>query len=150
LRNKKITPKVIQYTPKEEEDPAIIDLERAVELRRKNGVDYVVIGTILEAEATSSSSGIDRITVLGQSVGSSVRAVTATITIQGDLVSVKNGKLVESIRTTGNRTESSVSADVSTEWGSVNSDSSADNNTPNAKALRDAVEKLVKETTAML
>jgi hypothetical protein len=84
--------------------------------------------------------------VFGQRVGSNLRTVSATITIQGDLLSVKEGKLVESFRTSGSNTDASVGANVSTRWGSVNTDNNSDNS-PNAKALREAVEKLVEEMT---
>jgi curli biogenesis system outer membrane secretion channel CsgG len=146
LKNKKIIPKFIQYTPQEDE-PTTVDFEKALELGKKNGVDYVVIGTILEADASSSSSGVGGIEVLGQSVGSSLSTVSASVTIQGDLISVKEGKLVDSFRTSGSKTDSSVGADVSTEWGNVNSERESGNNTPNAKALRQAVERLVRDMT---
>ncbi len=149
LKNKKVTPKFVQYKPKEDE-PATVDMDKAIELGKKNGLDYVVIGTILEADASSSSSGVGGIEVLGQSVGSSLRTVSATITLQGDLISVKDGKLIESFRTSGSKTDHSVGADVSTEWGSVNSDKSSGDTSPNAKALREAVEKLVEEMTEKL
>jgi curli biogenesis system outer membrane secretion channel CsgG len=150
LKDQRITPKFIQYKPKDEEESSTVDLEKAIELGKKNGVEYVLIGTILEAEATSSASGIGGISVAGQSLGSSLRTVKATITIQGDLISVKQAKQIGSYRTTGNRTERSVGADVSTSWGSLNTDRNADYNSPNAKALREAVEKLVKEVSAKL
>jgi len=149
LKDKKVLPKFIAYKPGEEES-ATIDVEKAIELGKKNGVDYVVIGTILEAESNSSSSGVGGISILGQSVGSSLRTVTATITIQGDLISIKKGELVESFRESGSKTDPSVGADVSTEWGSLNSDQNAGGNTPNAQALREAVEKLVEEMTDKL
>ena len=149
LKNKAITPKFIQYKPAEGE-ATTVDVDKAIELGKKNGVDYVVIGTILEAEANSSSSGVGGISILGQSVGSSVRTVSATITIQGDLVSVKEGKLLESFRSSGSKTDASVGADVSTEWGSLNSDNQSGNNSPNAKALREAVEDLVDQMTKKL
>jgi curli biogenesis system outer membrane secretion channel CsgG len=149
LQNKKFTPKFIQFKPKEDET-ASIDLDKALELGKKNNVDFVVIGTILEADATSSSSGVGGISVFDQSVGSSLRTVSATITIQGDLISVKDGKLIESFRTSGSKTDHSVGTDVSTEWGSLNTDKESGNNTPNAKALREAVEKLVEEMSEKL
>jgi curli biogenesis system outer membrane secretion channel CsgG len=148
LKNKTITPKFIQYKPANDE-ASTIDVDKAIELGKKNGVDFVVIGTILEAEASSSSSGVGGIHVLGQSLGSSVRTVSATITIQGDLISVKDGKLIESFRANGSKTDASVGADVSTQWGSLNSDKQADNS-PNAKALREAVEDLVEQMTEKL
>jgi len=143
LKNKKFIPKFIQVSKSEE--PAPVDLDKAVELGKKNGVAYVVIGTILEAEVNKSSSGIGGISVLGQSLGTSLQTVTASVVIQGDLISVSTGTLVESFRASGSKTDRSVSADVSTEWGSINSDKDAGGNTPNAQALRKAVEDLVKQ-----
>ncbi len=149
LKDKKFLPKFIQYKPKEDES-ATVDVEKAVALGKKNGVDYIVIGTILEAEANSSSSGVGGISVLGQHLGSSLRTVTATITLQGDLISVGKGELVESFRTDGSKTDHSVGADVNTKWGNVNSDTQEGRNTPNAAALREAVEKLVEEMSGKL
>ncbi len=148
LKNKTITPKFIPFKAKDGE-PMTVDVDKAIELGKKNGVDFVVIGTILEAEASSSSSGVGGISVFGQSVGSSLRTVSATITLQGDLISVKEGMLVESFRVDGSKTEASVGADVSTKWGSLNSDNASDTS-PNAKAMREAVEKLVNEMTDKL
>jgi hypothetical protein len=149
LKDKKYMPKFIAYKPGPDESTSI-DVEKAVELGKKNGVDYVVIGTILEAESNSSSSGLGGIQVLGQSVGSSLRTVSATITIQGDLLSVKKGEVMESFRETGSKTDPSVGADVSTEWGSLNSDQNSGGNSPNAQALREAVEKLVEDMSEKL
>jgi curli biogenesis system outer membrane secretion channel CsgG len=149
LKDQKITPKFIQYKPKEEES-ATVDVETAIQLGKKNGVEYVLIGTILEAEATSSSSGLGGISVAGQSLGSSLRTVKATITIQGDLISVSQGKQIGSFRTTGSKTDRSVGADVSTDFGSLNTDSNFDERAPTSKALREAVEKLVKEVSKQL
>jgi len=149
LKDKKFLPKFITYKPGEDESTSI-DVEKAIELGKKNGVEYVVIGTILEAESNSSSSGVGGISILGQSVGSSLRTVSATITIQGDLISVKKRELVESFRTSGSKTDPSVGADVSTEWGSLNSDQNSGGDTPNAKALREAVENLVEQMSEKL
>lgn len=144
LKNKKYVPKFIQVPKPKGEESTPVDLDKAVELGKKNGVDYVVIGTILEAEVSKSSSGIGGISVLGQSLGSTLRTVTASVVIQGDLISVSTGTLIESFRASGAKTDKSVGADVSTEWGSINSDKEDGGNTPNAQALREAVEDLVK------
>jgi curli biogenesis system outer membrane secretion channel CsgG len=149
LKNRKFLPKFVQYKPKEDESAAV-DVETAIALGRKSGVEFVVIGTILEADASSSSSGVGGIRVLGQSLGSSLRTVSAKITLQGDLISVKEGKVIESFRTEGSSTDASVGADVSTEWGRLDADSNKGSNSPNAKALREAVEKLVEEMTEKL
>jgi curli biogenesis system outer membrane secretion channel CsgG len=145
LKNKKYIPKFIQVPKPKADESTTIDLDRAVELGKKNGVAYVVIGTILEAEVSKGSSGLWGIRVMGQSLGSSLRTVTASLVIQGDLISVETGTLIESFRAGGSKTDNSVGANVSTEWGSVNSDKADGGNTPNAQALRAAVEDLVKQ-----
>jgi hypothetical protein len=145
LKNKKYVPKFIQIPKPKDEEPTPVDHDKAVEVGKKNGVAYVVIGTILEAEVSKSTNGIGGITVLGQSLGSTMRTVTASVVIQGDLISVSTGTLVESFRASGAKTDKSVAADVSTEWGSINSDKEEGGNTPNAQALREAVEGLVKQ-----
>jgi hypothetical protein len=72
------------------------------------------------------------------------------VTIQGDLISVSKGQLIQSFRETGSKTDNSAGADVSTEWGSLNSDQNGGGNTPNAQALHEAVEKLVREVSEKL
>jgi len=129
LKTKK--PKFIQIISAESE-AATIDVEKAVELGPKNGVDCVVVGTIPETESNSSTSGVGGINLLGQSAGSSLRTVSAPIAIQGDLINVKDGKLVESFRANGSQTDASVDADASTEWGSINSDKDGGGNSPTA------------------
>ena len=150
LKDQKFTPKLIQYKPKDEEESTTVDADKAMELGKKNGVEYVLAGTILEAESSSSSSGRGGVSILGQSVGSSLRTVKATITLQGELVSVKQGKQVGTFRVTGSKTDRSVGGEVSTEWTSVGSEGSVDSSAPTIKALRDAVEKLVKEVSKKL
>ena len=51
---------------------------------------------------------------------------------------------------TGSKTDRSVGGEVSTEWTSVGSEGSVDSSAPTIKALRDAVEKLVKEVSKKL
>jgi hypothetical protein len=145
LKNKKYVPKFIPVPKPKDGEPTAVDVDKAVELGKKNGVAYVVIGTILEAEVSKSSSGLGGIRVLGQSVGSSLRTVTASVIIQGDLISVSTGILIESFRASGSKTDNSVGADVSTQWGSINSDKEEGDKTPNAQALREAVEELVAQ-----
>lgn len=147
LKSKKLMPKFIAPEPAEGaegEDAGPIDVEAALALGRANGVDFVLIGTILEADVEESDSSIGGISLSKASVGSSLRKVKATITIQGDLLSVADGALVQSFEVKGDKTDSRVGADLSTNWGDYSSDSSSAN-TPNAKALREAVGSLVKQ-----
>jgi len=148
LRDKKYLPKFIRYQPQDGQ-PTTVDVETALEIGRKNGVDFVIIGTILEAESRSSSTGIGGISVMGQNLGTSARSVSSNITLQGDLISIKEGKLLESFRVDGSATERSLGANVSTEWGSFDGDA-AQNDSPTAKALREATECLVKEMSRFL
>jgi len=146
LKSKKLLPKFIVPETEEGyegEDTGLIDVEKALALARANGVDYVLIGTVLEADVEESESSIGGISFGKGSVGSSLRKVKATITIQGDLISVADGALVQSFEAKGDKTDSRVGADLSTDWGGYSSGSAAAN-TPNAKAVREAVESLVK------
>lgn len=147
LKSKKLMPKFIAPAAEEGEEagePGLIDIEKALELGRANQVDFVLIGTILEAGAEESDSSIGGISISKASVGSSLRKVKATIIIQGDLLSVADGTLVQSFEAKGEKTDSRVGADLSTDWGDYSSGSSSAD-TPNAKALREAVESLVKQ-----
>lgn len=147
LKSKKLLPKFIAPEPEEGyegEDTGLIDVEKALALARANGVDYVLIGTVLEAEVEESESSVGGISFGKGSVGSSLRKVKATITIQGDLISVADGALVQSFEAKGDKTDSRIGADLSTDWGDFGSGSTAAN-TPNAKAVREAVESLVKQ-----
>ncbi len=147
LKSKKLMPKFITYAPEEGEEgetPGLLDVEKAIALGRDNEVDLVLIGTILEAEAESSDSRIGGISFSKGSVGTSLRKVKATITIQGDLLSVADGSLIESFEVSGSKTDNRVGADLSTNWGDYSS-GSENSNSPNVKALREAVQKLVKK-----
>jgi curli biogenesis system outer membrane secretion channel CsgG len=149
LKEKRFMPKFIKYTPGENESQSV-DLEKAIAIGKKEGCEYVVIGTILEAESDVSKTGIGGVQVLGQRVGSSLNTVTASITIQADLISIKDEKLIESFRTSGSDTNSAVGADVSTHWGSFDADRDGTKDNPISKALREAVEDLVKELSAKI
>jgi curli biogenesis system outer membrane secretion channel CsgG len=147
LKSKKLLPKFLVPDPEEGaegEDAGLIDVEKALELGRANGVDFVLIGTILEADVEESDSSIGGISFSKGSVGTSLRKVKATISIQGDLLAVADGALVQSCEAKGDKTDSRVGADLSTNWGDYSSGSSSEN-TPNAKAMREAVASLVKQ-----
>lgn len=147
LKSKKLLPKFIVPDPgegAEGEGTGLIDVEKALELGRANGVDFVLIGTILEADVEESDSSVGGISFSKASVGSSLRKVKATIMIQGDLLAVADGALIQSFEAKGDKTDSRVGADLSTNWGDFSSGSSSAN-TPNAKAMREAVESLVKQ-----
>lgn len=147
LKSKKLIPKFIAPEAQEGEDAGeagLIDIEKALELGRANQVDFVLIGTVLEAEVEESESSVGGIPLSKVSAGSSLRKVKATITIQGDLLSVADGGLVQSFEAKGEKSDARVGADLSTDWGDF-SRGSASASTPNAKALREAVESLVKQ-----
>ncbi len=55
LKDQKFTPKLIQYKPKGEEESITVDAEKAMELGKKNGAEYSLTGTILEAESSGGS-----------------------------------------------------------------------------------------------
>jgi len=147
LKSKKLLPKFLAPALEDGAEgvgAGLIDVEKALELGRANGVDFVLIGTILDASAEESDSSLGGLSLRKGTVGTSVRKVKATISIQGDLLAVADGALVQSFEAKGGKTVSQVGADLSMSWGDYNSGlGSAD--TPNAKAMREAVASLVKQ-----
>lgn len=147
LKSRKLVPKFISPETEEGGDigaSGLVDVEKALELGRAGEVDFVLIGTILEAEAEESDASLGGISLKKASVGTSLRKVKATISIQGDLLSVADGSLVQSFEAKGDKTDARVGADVYTDWADYSS-GSASANTPHAKALREAAASLVKQ-----
>ena len=128
--------------------PEDVDGEKAVQIGRARSVDVVLIGTVLDATAEQSDKNVQSPSILGQSVGGGSRSVKAAVTLQGDLYSVADGKLIESIRVTGRASETKLGADVYTTLGSVSTGGSSFQDSAIGKALTSAVAELVKRIAA--
>jgi hypothetical protein len=123
-----------------------VDPEKAIELAKERRVDVVIIGTIIEASSEESERNLNGPSIFGQSGGLASRSMKATVTIQGDLFNVVNGKKIGSFRTTGKASDTKVGANVSTTLGDL-SNSGSSEKSPIGKALQKAVVELVKNIT---
>ena len=126
-------------------DPNTLDPAKAVAIGQAQGVDVVLVGTIVEADSQQSSSSANLPSFGGISLGGHKTSVKATVTLQADLYSTSNGQKIDSIRQTGNASESKVGSDVSTGLGGISSGGADFDNSAIGKAFNAAVSGLVKQ-----
>jgi outer membrane protein OmpA-like peptidoglycan-associated protein len=125
-------------------NPNNLDPTKAIAMGRAQGVDVVMIGTILEATSQSSSGSTNLPSFGGISLGGSKQTTKATVTLQADLYSTSNGQKIDSIRQTGNASQNHVGTDVSTNLGNINTGGASFDNSAMGKAFHSAVSALVK------
>jgi hypothetical protein len=125
--------------------PESLDGEKAVQLGRSEGVDLIVMGTVLDAAAEESRRGGWSPRVMGQGGSGHIRSVKAKVTLQGDIYSVATGSRVASLRVTGTHTDRKFGGTVYTSIGHWNANDVSFMNSPLGKALQDAVADLVKK-----
>ena len=124
-----------------------IDAEKAISIGRSHHVDAVILGTVMQVDASDASkSGTGYI--LGQWIGGGVRSQKATVTFQADLFSVATGAKLDSFRVTGTDTQKRVGPSASTRLGDINNSEWNTDNNPLAKAIQKAVSVLVKDVAA--
>jgi len=130
-------------------DPSLspngLDPARAVAIGQAQGVDVVLIGTIIEADSQQSSSSANLPSFGGISLGGSKTSVKATVTLQADLYSTSTGQKIDSFQQTGNCSQSKIGSDVSTGLGSISSGGADFDNSAIGKAFHAAVTALVKQ-----
>jgi len=126
-------------------DPNNLDPAKAVAIGQAQGVDVVLVGTIVEADSQQSSKSANLPSFGGISLGGSKTTVKATVTLQADLYNTSNGQKIDSIRQTGNASESKVGSDVSTGLGDISSGGADFDNSAIGKAFNSAVSGLVKQ-----
>lgn len=126
-------------------NPTSVDATKAVQIGQSQGVDVVVLGTVLVANSQQSNRGVSGPTVGGIHLGGSAQETKAVVTLQADLYDVTTGKQIESIRVTGNASQKDVGSDVSTSIGDLSSGNNSFNNSAIGKAFHSAVTDLVKK-----
>ncbi len=129
-------------------DPNNLDPAKAVAIGQAKGVDVVLVGTIIEADSQQSSSSANLPSFGGISLGGSKTTVKATVTLQADLYSTSTGQKIDSIRQTGNASQSKIGSDVSTGLGDISTDGSSFDNSAIGKAFHSAVSSLVKQVNS--
>ncbi len=124
-----------------------LDRERALALGKEGGVEFVLTGTIVQADVETSSGGVST-PALGQigigGVGGGYSSAKATAVLQGELLRVSNGEVLFAERVTGKKTETRLRGDVQTSLGGVDFNAEGAQNTPLGKALKEAVQKLTQ------
>ncbi|MGB6430564.1 MAG: CsgG/HfaB family protein [Candidatus Acidiferrales bacterium] len=125
-----------------------VDDAKAVELGRAHRVDVVLVGTVLEASSEQTSKSGNGPSFGGITLGGSANSMKATVTLQGDIYNTTTGKKIDSIRVTGNDSETKVGTDVSTDLGGLSSGGASFDNAPIGKALHKAVADLTKKIAA--
>jgi outer membrane protein OmpA-like peptidoglycan-associated protein len=122
-----------------------LDAAKAIAIGRAQGVDVVVVGTVLEASSSQSSKSANLPSFGGINIGGHGSSTKATVTLQADLYNTSNGQKIDSIRQTGNATQNKVGADVSTGLGNMDSDQAGFDNSAMGKAFHSAVATLVSK-----
>ncbi len=120
-----------------------IDAANAVAIGRAQNVDVVLVGAVLEASSEESSKSAGGSGFGGFHLGGAVHSIKATVTLRGDLYSTATGKQIDSIRVTGNASQTKLGSDVSTNLGELSKDEDSFNKSPIGKALHQAVADLV-------
>ena len=143
LKNQELNPQTLTL-PRGVVPP--IPTRQAAELGREAAVQFVVLGTILEATVTRNSNraakgGLGR--VIG-AVSGSVTRVTAKVTIHAELVNVTSGA-TEGFEVSATNTDVGVGASLSTTLGGFGAGDEGWLKTPMGKALREAAQHLVAE-----
>ena len=121
--------------------------KQAIALGREAEVQFVVLGTILEATVTRSSNRVAKGGGLGRVIGavsSSVTRVTAKIALHAELLNTVTGT-TEAFEVSATNTDVGVGADLSTTLGGFGAGDEGWQKTPMGKALREAAQKLVEE-----
>lgn len=126
-----------------------LDGEKAVEIGRKQKVDVVFLGTVLEARSEESNRGGWLPSIKGQSAGVQVRSIKATVTLQGELYSVASGNRLNSWRVVGKQSDNKFGGTAYTTFGSWGSNGyAAFLGSPLGKALQAAIADMVKKVAA--
>jgi hypothetical protein len=126
-----------------------LDAEKALALGREHHLDLVFMGTVLDARTETSNKSGWLPSIKGQSGNISVHRVKATVTLQGELYDVANGRRIFSVRVTGNDSNNKVSGTAYTNFGSWGNDGYLNFlDSPLGKALQTAIADMTKKVAA--
>ena len=126
-------------------NPNSVDATKAVAIGQAQNVDVVVVGTVLEAHAESSSGSANLPSIRGFSLGGNKQTMKATVTLQGDLYSTSTGQKIDSVRVTGEQSQTKIGADTYTDLGSLSTGGANFDNSTIGKAFHKAVSDLVNK-----
>jgi curli biogenesis system outer membrane secretion channel CsgG len=145
LKNKAIAPQALEL-PTAVRPP--LPPQRAAELGKSAGVDFVLLGTVLEATSSRNSNraSTSRLGgIIGSNVGAAVTRTTAKVALHAELIETASGKSAGTFEVEGTNTDTGVGADLWSALGSFNLGDDGWQKTPMGKALREAAQKLTAE-----
>ena len=126
-------------------NPNSVDAAKAIAIGQAQNVDVVVMGTVLEAHAESSSSSANTPSFHGFSLGGHKETMKATVTLQADLYSTPTGQKIDSIRVTGEQSQTKIGTDTYSDLGSLSMGGANFDNSTIGKAFHKAVSDLVQK-----
>ncbi len=124
-------------------NPNSVDAAKAVAIGQAQNVDVVVVGTVLEAHAESSSGSANLPSFRGFSLGGHKETMKGTVTLQADLYSTSTGQKIDSIRVTGEQSQTKIGADTYSDLGAISTGGANFDNSTIGKAFHKAVSDLV-------
>jgi curli biogenesis system outer membrane secretion channel CsgG len=143
IKAHKVTPELIEL-PSGAKTP--VEPDQAAALGKTAGVKLVIVGTVTNADMSSSSHGANTGGLLSSvGVGGSINRSTATIGLHIELVDPAKGDIVDTFEVEGTGSQTGVGMDLSTALGGFNSGGSDWSNTSIGKAVQEAAKKLSDE-----
>jgi OOP family OmpA-OmpF porin len=127
------------------EDVEQIDLDSALKLARAQKAEFAVLGSLLSAEMSESEGGLSGPSIRGMTAGGQQRSQSAEVVLQVDLIDVARGEKTASLLSTGKERDTRMSADVYTDYGSMDMGGADFQNTALGKATRKALGEVVKQ-----
>jgi curli biogenesis system outer membrane secretion channel CsgG len=137
------TPRFLK--PGEGQEGEQMDLESAINLAKFQKVDFAVMGSLLSSEVNESEGGISTPAISGVTAGGQQRTQAAEVVLQVELIDVERGERVASLRATGKEKDTKISANVSTDYGSMDMGGESFQNTVLGKAMQKAIKEIVKD-----
>lgn len=124
--------------------PEQLDSEKIIALGKSAGVDIVVMGTLLEAHAEESAQNGMAHSIFGQTFSGGLHSWKASVTLQADVYNIATGKKLDSLRVSQTQSDKKVSGGAVTTLGSMDTSTSAFQNSTLGKALQKTIADLVK------
>ncbi|MGH7460295.1 MAG: hypothetical protein ACREMA_04615 [Longimicrobiales bacterium] len=122
-----------------------LNREQVIDLARRQKLDLVFLGTVLEAATSESSTGGWLPRIQGQQVNVRVRSVKAKVTLQGELYDVATGKTIATLRSTGDHSDNKFGGTLWSSLGYWDVGNSGFLDSPLGKAVQESIANLVKK-----
>lgn len=129
-------------------DGAPVDDGTALEAARRHGLDYVFVGTVLEATSRESSRGGWLPKIKNSSINLTLRSIEARASIQGVLIDARSGTRLFTTTVKGSHRDNAYAGRVWSSWGSWDvGDHAAFLDSPMGKAFVEASRQLTSKIT---